>query len=521
MKRILFIALSISFFVLADNNNNPYFKRTYISYPASFRPTTPEMISIFRDRLDVCYDEKQYFKTIALGSVSTNNEVLAKYFSPAYANSSFLAGEFGSTAAQDGSIDVIANYFNVLTAAAPTPGDPADLDAFANYTFLSKVTFNPKQTTFGFALNYHRHLSKTQDCGWWLDIILPFKWVKNTLGMKEEVIYPGGPGGEDPQVPKGSAANMTEAFKSPLFKFGRIDGARSAFGLADIYAMLGFTFFNNNSRHFDTFWGIVIPTSNKPTGEYLFEPIYGNEAHAGIMSGASIGFRIWQDTCSTRAFYWELDTVGTLLLENSQVRSFDLKDKTWGRYMWVYTSSKSTSTSPGINQFTKQIYSTPGTSRDLNFAYVFEHPRFRGEFGYHYFARGPEHVRLVEPWDNTVAIATIINEDNEFVSSGSTKTSRNRSTISDYLGVINDSNPQNNPAGVTAVYRNIRQEDLDLQSCAHPGSVTHTFYAAGSFHWGCCTEHAKYIGFGVAYEYGPDNTVIDQLKAWAKFGIEF
>lgn len=522
MKRNVFILLIVCIMnVFADDD--PYYKRTFFSEPPSFRPTTPEMISIFRDRLDVCYDEKQYLKVIALGTISINSAKIAKYFSPVRAEESFIAGELGSHAAQSGQIDVIANYFNVLTAPLPIAGDPADLAAFENYTFQSKLTLDPQQLSFGFAFNYHRHLSKTQDCGWWLDLTFPFKWVKNDLRLCEKVINAGGPGGNDPQVPNGFFPNMTEAFKSQYFKFGRIDGAQTAFGLADIYAMVGYTYFNNDSRHFDSFFGLIVPTSNKPKAEFLFEPIFGNEGHAGLMSGTSIGFRLWQDKCRESAFYWELDMVGTLLAENSQTRSFDLKDKTWGRYMWVYLNNKSTTTTPGINIFTKQVDVKPGTSRDLNLAYVFEHPRFRAEFGYHYFARAPEKVTLASPWNETVAIATIINGDNEFVASAASKTSRDRSTISDYLGVLNDTNPANDPT-VTAdnvVYRTIKENDLDLISCSHPATVVHTFYGALSYHWGCGCKNAQYIGIGFAYDFGPDNATFDRFEGWAKYGIEF
>lgn len=513
MKRNLFVILIIFLLnfqalVLARDLE---FKRTFFSTVPSFRPTTPEMVSIFRDRLDICLDEKQYFKVIFLGGRSTNSAKLASYFSPVGTRTTFNVGELGSSLVLNSQDDVIANYFNILTAPLAPSGSTAE---FTDYTFESEVTFNPKQVFAGFAFNYHRHLSKTQDSGWWIDFIFPLKWVKNDMRMRENVIKAGGPGGDDPEVPRTFFPNMTTALKSQYFKYGRIDGAQSAFGIADIYLMLGYTYFTNDSMHFDTFWGAVLPTSNKPKGEFMFEPIYGNNCHAGILSGASIGVRIWKD-CQ-RAIYWELDTCGTLLTSNTQTRSFDLFDKTWGRYMWVYLSDKASFTSPGINNFTKVLNVSPGTMRDLNFAFVLEHPKYRAEFGYHYFARAAEKISLSKPWMDNVAIATIINANGDFVTKAEPKTSRDRSTISDYLGVLNDTNSSG-----TDIFRQITEDDLDLNSAAHPSTITHTFYLAGSYHWGCDCRRPQYVGLGIAYDDSSDNTALNRVDLWLKYGIEF
>lgn len=508
MKRFIFL-LFTCIAIFADEQDNPTFKRTFFTTVPSFRPTTPEIVACSRDRLIMCWDDKQSFQAIIMGGASQGTTKLARYFLPICSDTSFVAGELGSSAVVNSTDNVIATYFGVLTAPLLPGGSTAD---FSSYTFQSQVSFAPKQRFWGIAFDYHRHLSKTQDHGWWIEFIIPIKWVKNNLNLKEKIITQGGPNGDDPEVPNGFVGNMTEAFKQPLFKFGKIDGAQSAVGVADIYAMLGYTYFQNENRFFNTYWGAVLPTSNKPKGEFMFEPIFGNNGHAGILSAASIGARIWHDC--TSAIYWELDTAGTLLFENKQTRSFDLKDKTWGRYMWVYLNNTATATAPGINYFTKTLKVSPGTLRDLNIGFVFERPCVKGEFGYHFFSRSAEKIKLSSPWEETIAIATIVNDSNEIISSDSDKISRSRSTISDYLGVLND----NNAAG-DAVYKVVTAGDIDLSSASHPGTIMHTFYVAGSFNWVC--RWPQFVSAGMAYDFGSDNTTMDRFNFWAKYAIEF
>lgn len=498
------------FLTLISFADDPSFKRSFFTSEQSYRPSSAEIVSMSRDRLVFCCDNKQIFNIYAMGGISTDSYKAASYFTPnSSSNTSFIAGELGSQAVAQNRNDVVANYFNILTAPMFTGGDPAN---FSDYTFESKVTFAPTQEFFSMAFEYRRHLSKTPDCGWWFSAWLPVKWIRNDLHMCEEVLQAGGPDGNDPEVPAGFVANMTQAFKQSKFQYGKIDGAQSAFGVADLYVRLGTTYFQNDSRHMSSYFGGIIPTSNRPTGEYLFEPIYGNNCHAGIFSGADIGFRVWHD-CS-KAIYWELDTSGMMLLPNTQTRSFDLKDKTWGRYTWVYLSPQATYTTPGINAFTRLLNVSPGTSRDLNLAFTLEHKKYRLEAGYHYFARAPECITLHDDFPGNIALATIVDAAGDFVTSAVPKTSRDRSTVQDYTGVLNDS------YNGTDIYVPIKPSDLDLNSAAHPGTVTHGFYFAASFHW-CWWGKPMYGGLGAEYENASDNTALNRMLFWGKIGAEF
>ena len=81
--------------------------------------------------------------------------------------------------------------------------------------------------------------------------------------------------------------NVTEAFaqsskgipNSKIWQYGMIDGSRSITRLADIEAKLGFQLINEENYNTSSYLGLIIPTGNKVTAKYVFEPIVGNNRH--------------------------------------------------------------------------------------------------------------------------------------------------------------------------------------------------------------------------------------------------
>ena len=135
-----------------------------------FYPAQPEMLALSRDLLEP-YQESQYNRLYITpyGSHTRHSDDLAAYFLP-NAGRQIICGEWGSLAAVNGTIDVLANYFNVLTAPLPTAPNPITL---SNYIFQSAVDFAPTQQQTGAALSYRRQLSEYIDEGFWFEAILP------------------------------------------------------------------------------------------------------------------------------------------------------------------------------------------------------------------------------------------------------------------------------------------------------------------------------------------------------------
>lgn len=471
-----------------------------------FYPTTPETLPLNRALLEP-YQQDQFFQVYFTPyfSQTSHHDDLGSYFLP-NGKSSIVCGEFGCLAAFNGTLDVLSNYFNVFTSAIPDSGDTIDLQ---NYVSESLVTLKPRQTMVGTAITYHQHLSEYLDEGFWFEFIVPLLNVTNNLHITEDFIQTG-----SGITPINCYNNMLEAFQQPAWHYGKLDTcARSAFGIADIQLKLGYTYNKTETHAFSTYWGVILPTGNKPDAEWMFEPVVGNNGHLGLYSAASLFFRFWH--AEEMGLYWILDTAGVFFGENKQMRSFDLKGKPWSRYMSVYTSPAAKDISPGINAFTQSMNVTPGAQRDLNLGFLFKNGGFRAELGYHLFARAQEVVKLSENWNSQVGIAALWDNNYDVAS---TVITRDQATINTYGNIKNDQ--KNAAIDAPEIYLAISEDQIDLNSAAMAGTFLNSFYGSLTYYW-AERVHPVYIAAGGAFDLKTDNTGPAKWAAWLNLGIEF
>ena len=65
---------------------------------------------------------------------------------------------------------------------------------------------------------------------------------------------------------------------------GRVDFcSRHKSGLADIDAIIGYNWINNDCYHFGTYLQLVLPTGTKPESRHLFNPVVGNSNHLHLV----------------------------------------------------------------------------------------------------------------------------------------------------------------------------------------------------------------------------------------------
>lgn len=510
-KKSFFVALAaLSVF----NINAEVSSKSFFSMPSLFRPSSPEMTAANRQQL--VFDERDPRSGVsvtAFGGQSINNDQLAKYFLPHAGKgvkSTIVAGEFGSDAATKGTLDVLANYFGVRTNAFPTSGDAFDK---TQYKFQSSLTFKPKHKFYGATIAYHQHLSKYTDKGYWFEAVMPVVYVKNTLGMTEEVTTAGG------TVPSGFFGNMTDAFKQSDWNYGKIDGERSKIGVGDIQLKVGNVYAKEKHYYLNSYVGISIPAASKPTAEYVFEPNLGSNGHFGFISGGLASIRVWAKCEKT--LHWICETAGTFLFDTSHMRSFDLLGRPWSRYMYVYlddvalaTTGATKKLNPGINSFTLPAQVSAGSVRDLTTAFVYKQNGFHAEWGYHFYGRHAEELGLEGSLGNSIAIAGIVDDAGDYNSEGGI--SRNHATINRYLEVKNDTKSDGSADG----YKALTDGDLDLESAAHPAVISHTFYGSLGYHTQD-TAHPLFMGIGASAELGSDNAGIDKVMLWGKLELSF
>lgn len=510
--------------------------KSFFAPRPQFQSASPELISAFReDRLHARKDGiGGDLEFVLFGGTSVHNKNLTRYFTP-FCKTQLAAQELVGPGIVS---DLQAQHFGIVTK---------------NGDFSSEISFEPAQSTIALGLYYRQsfwhHEEKNRD--WFFSISSPLTHIKNQFKLTENIINDGG--GIEPIAGQNIVANMTQAFAQQAWNYGRIeskitsDGTntncsscpQTKTGLADIEVKLGMEWLNCTKYHLESYTGILIPTGNRPNGVHIFQPIVGNGKHTGLMFGSAGNFELWQNSCGDRVIKAECATHSVYLFSARQIRSVDLKNKPFSRYMEVYANKAQAAqavdllaqanaapagspqatalfrqatnlSTPGINIFTLPVNVTPGFQFNITTALTFTFGKgYQLEGGYNFFARKAECVKLACPWDLGPALKKIDGN-------GQTNPARDI-TGNVFLNSINIAQTD------FANYDDnvIQQTDLDMNSAAHPAGISHTFY--GSFGYRAdelCYPIMAHVGG--SYEFANEsNASIDRWTLWTKFGVSF
>ncbi len=495
---------------------------TFFSVRPQYQSGTPERITLLRDRMaararDFCYGTVQL---VPYTSVSREASSIGTFFMP-FGSCALSVAYVGQGTSTFGKIPgALSQHFGIYPSGA-AEGERG--------SFRSSISIAPRQTVFGFGMTYRQVICTLPACEnfLWLEASAPIMHVRNKVHLCEAVDPHNGPlmseanGASLPQ-------NMTEAFKQPSWCYGRIDNCRhmDVTHLGDIELKVGYEWLKNGCCFFESYFGLLVPTGNRVTGRYVFEPMVGHNKHWGAMLGNSgiFEFRTW-DSGSTLAF--AIDINALYLADRVECRSLDLKYRPWSRYMQVYASKAQASVAadlaragdvknalilhtPGINVFTQPLRVSPRTIKTINTGFVFNHSTLQGEFGYNFYARDAECVKLAGPWRTGSALKAI---------ERGAGTTNPYQTINHFIE--SSASGDTEPVGVQDYDKNLLSErDLDFESAAHPAVVTHTAYAAFGWHHDV-HELPCFVGFGALYEMCDDNTGLNRWGLWLKGGVSF
>lgn len=467
----------------------------FVPHP-QYHDVAPEKIALFHQIPVECVDGLGAgFQVVPFASTSVNTAEIARYFLP-FGKTQIVAGELHSEAVENGSVDVLAQYFGVKTSA-----DESD------QKFQSTLQFKPKQNVAGVGFSYVQDFtvrSKTLR----FSVHTPLLRVHNNLHAKETITNAGG-ADNNPQVPEGFVGTLMDAFTGKTifgdqhFNCGKIAPCGlTKWGLGDIEVTIGTQ--NHELGECQRGWwiGAVIPTGNKPKGEYLFEPIVGNNHHLGVIFGGYYHHLMWTNH-DDKEIWVHFHSQTRHLFDNKQRRAVDLVDKQWGRYLWLYPNKDAAAgaVQPGINHFTMEVDVNPRSVLNINTAVTYACEGLALEGGMNTFARQSEKISPKCPYNSTAAIAGDLEEF--------PVTSRNKATIRYFSGISDD-----------ATYTPVKEFDLNFASAAQPATLCYIFYGSIGYQWKD-VDYPTFIMAGCSYEYSADNAGLERWVGWAKTGIAF
>lgn len=504
--------------LIFENHNSEAISKTTLTVHPPFVSGTPELISSFRnDRNHVRPAGRDgAFQWAILGGKSVEKGDLARYFFP--------EGQEELITAEDTPENNFSTPKNLLAQ---------DFNIFTEQNnFQSTITIGPEQTIFGIGFHYRQGFWKNESWGRgvWLSISAPLLRVRHNMNLEEQILKTSP---IDDNAADTVVATMTEALNQPAWKFGKITNrTMEKIAFADIEWKIGYEWLQHRPFHMESYLGLIIPTANRPQGEFIFAPIVGRGHHPGFMFGSSLGAELWSNIAYDRSVRYELTNHSEYLFHNTQTRSFDLKHKPWSRYIPVYENEQQARTqkaltsanpikaqnnsTPGINVLTQKVSVTPGFSHTINTAFLYSQKRFQAEIGYNFFSKRAEHVKLADEWQEGPAIK-------HYQGQGTTNPIRtiNGNTYLEQI-VTNTHGDVLIPVSVvnytTAL---IKEDDLDLESATTPCTLAHTLYATIGSHWDD-VEYPALINGGSSYTFSKsNNATVRRWLIWLKCAVSF
>jgi hypothetical protein len=302
--------------------------------------------------------------------------------------------------------------------------------------------------------------------------------------------------------------NAKRAFRQENWKYGKVNSHIKLVkeGLADIEFKLGYQPYASDCMRMYGYAGFLVPTGNRPTASYIFEPMVGNGHHFGIFYGTHLGVNIYDNNEHHFATAFDIHT--RYLFKAHEIRSFDLKDKEFSRYISTYRSPRQAeiaaatgdvnSGTSGINVFTQPVAVFPGYSFSFLSALVYTNERLVMELGYNFFAKQAESVEI--EWEKKAAIKDVAGR-------GETNPFR---TIKDNVACAHVPVDE---------YMELLGKNIDPISAVNQALIQYVFYGTGGYYirQGDCPV---FLGLGGSYEITA-NTAFNKWTLWAKIAMQY
>ncbi len=262
-------------------------------------------------------------------------------------------------------------------------------------------------------------------------------------------------------------------------------------GIADISILVGWHIVQEPTFRASLATGVVLPSSNKPKGRVLFEPLRGNNGHWGITLHSECTKQLW----SREDFAFEVNVMNDLLylIPNNQTRTVGIKHIPWGHYVLLGKKGAiNEPLFPSANILTCNMRINPGIQASSMVTTTLITPCIDVGIGYSLLIKGEEGVGLKNPFpEETYGIAAFGHD---------TSTEFTQATTRDGHW--------------------LRSQDIDVSVAQTPSQVIHGVHCALTKIIELNKVALKANG-GVQTSFTPQNTAPVGYTLWAMLGVFF
>jgi hypothetical protein len=291
----------------------------------------------------------------------------------------------------------------------------------------------------------------------------------------------------------------------------KFTGNQGTAGFSDVDFGLGWAFFDRPKYHAAIAIAATIPAGNKPTGEYVFEPIRGNGGHWALGGNLDAWYRLYKGTKQNLRVALRAEL--RYLFESHETRTLGLKNRLWGQYYLLgkeYTDETITQKIPAANVLTRSVDVTPGLQFDGTVSFVYTNGGWSADLGWNPYARESEDVHMRGDFpDHTYAVAS---------RGFSTARAGADPTVIDNPFIITDAN---NVDGGDIPTATVNNSTIDVNAARTPSQFTNAVYGSVAHMWDRGHKHATILALGGKYEFASENSALEQWNVWVKMGLEF
>ncbi len=346
-----------------------------------------------------------------------------------------------------------------------------------------------------------------------LQVAAPFISINHTIGQKEKIYKQGRNNNESP------IKNVIDGLSSSNLLFQRWNFSNEGISnteISNIELNLSWNYFPLKKCSIETYAGCLIPVTKKTKTEkinqqFIFSPTITNSEHFGLQYGTTISLFLYEN--DERTIQFILGNNLLYFIPEKKLRSFDLKQKPWSRYLPVYENfalPDQLETSL-VNKLTLSSRITPNFSNVATVQIDFTKSFYALGIGYTLFTRQSESVTILDDLPNIAIKGTseVLPGENMPLSVARTASLQlSREDVICQNPVYEDPN---------FFYTKIETGDIDISSATHPAVFLGEIYLKLKLD---CLDTLKCV-LGGSYRFCHNNTAIEYSTCWAGIQYEF
>lgn len=392
------------------------------------------------------------------------------------------------------------------------------------------IKFSPEQEIWGARLDYFQDID--HPCkGLFFKASMPLAYVENKMGMCVSNATNVEVGGKTFSLNDFFAGNVAVTedmsvsnMQSPLCKAKiKCSGSESKFGVADLNLALGYKIHQSDSSHVFLSAQVIVPTGNRPNGEYLWEPVLGNGQHVGLGARLDTAVRLWSNKHAAVRFLFDIDY--RYLFESSEFRTLGVKDcecdlNLGHYYLAGKLGQENSPLFPAANILTQRIKVKPGNQFDILANLSFKSSGFVLDVGYNFFYKDEENC-----WKKCCGSQDCCGTSCD--SSTSCGTSCCSSGCGDCCwqdgayGIVRRGYTTDTELVAADFVKTLNSCDLDVDAVKTPSQVTHKIYAGLGYDFDISKRFPALFGIGGSYEFASENSALECYSVWLKLGLSF